>query len=128
MANFLLDSDILIWILRGQRETIETMEHLRSDDNNTFGCSSLTVLEIWTGARAGEEKKTQALLDSIQIFPVNGPVARRAAALLRAAKKENNPREWIDAVIASTCLIESLTLVTYNRKDFPYSGLSLYPF
>lgn len=127
MANFLLDSDVLIWLLRGRAETVELVERLQRETAVALACSALSILEIWTGVRPGEERKTQALLEPLRAVPVDASIARRAALLLFSRKRQRDPREWIDAVIAATCLELRLTLVTYNLHDYPYRDISLYP-
>lgn len=127
MANFLLDSDVLIWLLRGRTETVELVERLQMETPAALACSVLSILEIWTGVRPGEERKTQALLEPLRVVPVDSSIARRAAILLSLRKRQRDPREWIDAVIAATCLELRLALVTYNLRDYPYRDISLYP-
>jgi len=127
VANFLLDSDVLIWLLRGRTETVDLVERLQRENPAALACSVLSILEIWTGVRPGEERKTQALLEPLRVVPVDTSIARRAAFLLSLRKRQRDPREWIDAVIAATCLELRLTLVTYNLRDYPYRDISLYP-
>ena len=127
MANFLLDSDVLIWLLRGRSDTVELVGQLQRETPAALACSVLSILEIWTGVRPGEERKTQALLESLRVVPVDVPIARRAASLLSSRKRQRDPREWVDAVIAATCLELRLTLVTYNLRDYPYRDISIYP-
>lgn len=127
MADFLLDSDVIIWLFRGRDETLQMVHQLRSQTQNPIACSAMSVLEIWMGVRRGEESRTQVLLESFHVLPVSGDIARRAASLLSSRRLEKNTGDWIDAVIAGTCLEHRLTLVTYNRRDYPYHGISLHP-
>ncbi len=66
-------------------------------------------------------------MESLQVVPVDASITRRAAGLLVSRKRQRDPREWIDALIAATCLEFHLTLVTYNTRDYPYPDISLYP-
>ena len=127
MAKYLLDSDVLIWVLRNRRDTIALVDRLVEEGGEAPACSALSVLEIWAGTRASEETKTAALLDALEAFPVTSEIARRAAELLRARRRSHEPREWIDALIASTAMDRRLVLVTYNQRDYPYHDLVLYP-
>ena len=127
MAKFLLDSDVLIWLLRGRAETMRLVDRLHGGTHVALACSALSVLEVWTGVRSGEERRTEALMESLQVVPVDASIARRAAGLLVSRKRQRDPREWIDALIAATCLEIHLTLVTYNLRDYPYRDISLYP-
>ncbi|KKT51071.1 MAG: putative ribonuclease VapC [Parcubacteria group bacterium GW2011_GWC2_44_22] len=127
MAKFLLDSDVLIWLLRGRAETMRLVDRLHGGTHAALACSALSVLEVWTGVRPGEERRTEALMESLQVVPVDASIARRAAGLLVSRKRQRDPREWIDVLIAATCLELHLTLVTYNARDYPYPDISLYP-
>lgn len=127
MAKYLADSDVLIWVLRGRRETVDVVSRLTAEGGEPLACSALNILEIWSGARPSETHKTSVLLDALDVLPVDRVVARVAADLLRATRRPSSPRDWADAVIAATALHHRLTLLTYNRKDYPYPDLALYP-
>lgn len=107
---------------------VQLVERLAQESGETLGCSSLSILEIWAGTRPSEQARTATLLDALDVFSVDGAIAKRAAELLRTRRDAGNPREWIDALIASTALQYRLTLVTYNQRDYPYPALALYPF
>lgn len=124
--GYLLDSDVIIWILRNRAETVRLVERLSQESPEPFACSALSVLEVWVGAKPGEQEKTATLFDGLVVIPVDGPIAMRAAALL-AGRKRSGPREWVDAVIAASALAHARTILTYNRKDYPYPEVALYP-
>jgi len=126
VASYLLDSDVLIWILRNRESTVRMVEELADHAAEPLACSALSVMEIWVGVKPGEEARTAECLDGLTVLPVDGELAREAAALLRK-RKRLEPREWVDALIAATAIRHGLTLVTYNRRDYPYSGVSLQP-
>ena len=125
MDRYLLDSDVIIWNLRGRIETTEMMEGLLADGGGLLASSALSVLEVWAGVRSGEADIISDLFSGFDVIPVNGVVARRAAGLLTAANRKN-PRTWIDTLIAATAIEYGLSLVTYNRRHFDYPGLKLH--
>ena len=125
-ARYLLDSDVLIWVLRNRKETVSLVQHLLRESGEPLSCSALSALEVWVGAKPGEETKTDILFSSLDTVPVDGKIARRAAGLLRA-RRTRETGDWVDAMIAASAMIHGMTLVTYNRKDYPYPGMSLYP-
>jgi predicted nucleic acid-binding protein len=57
---------------------------------------------------------------SRQILPIDGPIARRSAAL-----HVPDPRPERDALIAATALTHRLTVVTRNVSDFEPMGVAL---
>jgi predicted nucleic acid-binding protein len=125
MSRFLLDSDIIIWHLRGRREVAELLK-----DIQRFGlpaCSALSVLEVQVGVKKGEEEKTNRFLEALKIFNVNREIANKAALLIREYRANGISLELPDAVIASTCILYDLILVTCNRKRYPLPELKFHP-
>jgi predicted nucleic acid-binding protein len=125
MSRFLLDSDVIIWHLRGQKEVTEMLRDLQR-----FGlpaCSALSVLEIQLGVKKGEEEKTDRFLKSLRIFDLNMEIASKAAQLIRRYKVRGVTLDLPDSVIAATCILHELILVTYNTKHYPISEIKFHP-
>lgn len=117
MADALLDSDVVIWCLRGRQETIHSVRALTED--GLPACSALSVLEVELGMKKGEEEATFGFLDSLRVVPVTKAIAREAAAYIRRYEARGRKIDFVDAVIAATCLLEGFRLVTYNMKHYP---------
>ena len=125
MSKFLLDSDVIIWHLRGRKEVTEVLRDLQR-----FGlpaCSALSVLEIQLGVKKGEEEKTNRFLESLRIFDVDMEIASKAAQLIRRSKARGVTLDLPDSVIAATCILHDLILVTYNTKHYPLSEINFHP-
>ncbi len=125
MSRFLLDSDFIIWHLRGRHEATEMIRKLQNF--SLPGCSAVSVFEIQMGVKRGEEEATLRFLKALKIFDINWEVADRSARLVREYKSKGQTLGVADALIAGTCLYHDLTLVTYNRKYYPIAELSIYP-
>jgi predicted nucleic acid-binding protein len=61
------------------------------------------------------------------VYAVDRPVADKAAHLIRQFQKEGVTIAIPDAVIAATCLVYDLVLVTYNKKHYPVPEIDFYP-
>lgn len=125
MSRFLLDSDVIIWHLRGRKEVTEVLRDLQK-----FGlpaCSALSVLEVQLGMKKGEEEKTDRFLKSLRIFDVDLEIASKAAQLIRWHKIRGVTLDLPDSVIAATCILHELILVTYNTKHYPISEIKFHP-
>ncbi len=125
MSRFLLDSDVIIWHLRGRKEVTDMLRDLER-----FGVpasSALSVIEVQLGVKKGEEEKTDRFLRSLRVFEVNREVANQAALLIREYKRKGIKIELPDAVIAGTCILHDLVLVTYNTKHYPIPELKFHP-
>ncbi len=90
-------------------------------------CSALSVLEVLLGVKKGEEEKTERFLGSLRVFDVNREIAAVAARLIRECKPRGITLDLPDAVIAGTCILHELTLVTYNSKHYPIADLQVHP-
>jgi tRNA(fMet)-specific endonuclease VapC len=118
-------SPFLVWHLRGRREVTEVLRDLQR-----FGlpaCSALSVLEVQLGVKKGEEEKTDQFLKSLRIFDMNMEIASKAAQLIRECKAKGITFNLPDSVIAATCILHELILVTYNKKHYPISGIEFHP-
>lgn len=125
MSKYLLDSDIIIWHLRGRREITEMLKDLQR--SGLPGCSAISVLEVQLGVKTkDEEGKTNRFLESLKVIDVNMDIARIAAQLIRQYKAKGVTMDLPDAIIASTCILHDLILVTYNRKHYPISELKFH--
>ena len=58
---------------------------------------------------------------------MNRKIASEAGQLIREYKGKGVTLDIPDAVIASTCILHDLILVTYNRKHYPITELEFYP-
>ncbi len=117
MASALLDTDLIIWHLRGREHTRRWLDELKR--LGVPCCSALSVTEIVVGMRPKEETDTRAFLDALQVIPVSRWVAWRAGALIREHARHGITLDFVDATIAATCLVHGLTLATYNVDHFP---------
>ena len=124
MSSYLLDSDIIIWVLRRQQKTLELVREISRA--GVPACSPLSVIEILIGARPEEEEETRKLLQAFQLIPVDWAIAARAAEYIQIYQGKDDP-DFADAIIAATAVVHELTLVTYNRKHYPMPEIKLYP-
>jgi predicted nucleic acid-binding protein len=124
MSKFLLDTDVMIWHLRGRPEVTKTLRDLQAF--SVPSCSALSILEVRVGMKKGEEQKTDLFLGSLSVFDVTRQIADRAADLIREQKVKGVTLDLPDAVIAGTCLLHDLTLVTYNTKHYPMEELKFH--
>ena len=125
MSKFLLDSDIIIWALRGRKKIVALLEEIQK-----FGvpaCSPISIVEVQLGVKKGEEEKTSDLLNSLNICNVDKKIANLAGKYIRDYKKKGISLEIPDAIIGATCVLNDLTLITYNKKHCPFKELKMHP-
>ena len=123
MSRHLLDSDILIWVLRGKAEAISFVSDLLK--NEIPAISSLTIYEIWAGAHPSEEAAISSFLSAFRIVPVNVDITRQGAEYYKQFRRKGMTLSSTDALIAATAQTERLILVTQNSRHFPMSDIDL---
>lgn len=121
MAKYLLDSDVLIWLLRGRPQTLQRLEALEGP----FGVSVISRAEIWAGAKDPEYRQIEELFLSLTTYPVDPPVADLAGRFLRQYLRGHYPLQLANALIAATAVHHGLMLVTYNVSHFPMPELKI---
>ena len=124
MNHYLLDSDVIIWCLRGRKDVVDLVKELHQE--GLPGCSTMSVLEVQIGVRPGEEEDTSSFLNALSSYPVDIGVANQASLYIREWKKKGETLDFVDAIIAGICKIHELTLVTFNATHFPMEDISLY--
>jgi len=119
--NTLVDTDILIHFLRGRREAKNFLSSLL--DRSQILCSSITVAEIFAGIRPGEEEKTRALIDNLEVLDVTREIAEKAGHYRRTIRSQ--AIELDDCLIAATALTHRSVLATGNGKHYPMRDIEV---
>jgi len=123
MEIVLLDTNILIEILKGNDKTISKIEALEAK----LSISSITVMELYYGAlNKTELGKLEKFVSLFNIIELNENISKKATMLVKRYAKSHT-LDIPDSLIASTALVLNAKLVTYNTKDFKYiDGIMLY--
>jgi predicted nucleic acid-binding protein len=74
-----------------------------------------------------EETATEEFLKSLEYYHITWLVARMAGLLKRDYARKGTTLTSADTTIAAVAMINDLTLLTDNVKDFPMKELALYP-
>ena len=124
MADYLLDSCVLIRHLRGHQPTMDLFAALVLEGN--VGIATITRTEIIEGMRDHERERTLRLLDSLPAFPLDSATADLAGEFIRRHRQQGLFLDRPDAIIGATAVQGRCVLVTYNRAHFPMPELALY--
>jgi len=117
-VRYVLDSSILIDLLRGRREALELLVSLTNDRDEMWGVTPMRT-EVLGGVRAGEEDRTAALLDLLHWQDVTIEVADQAAALARTWRASHGAIGTVDYLIAAATSLIGGRLLTLNTRHFP---------
>ncbi|MBI1821188.1 MAG: type II toxin-antitoxin system VapC family toxin [Nitrospirae bacterium] len=119
MKNIVLDTDILINFLRGREKARTFLSSLI--DEATLHCSVITIAEIFAGMREQERKKTEELLDSLNIIEITKEIAEKAGSYKNRIKSQN--LELDDCLIAASAQSIDAILATGNTKHYPMTDI-----
>ena len=112
--SYLVDTDVLVDVSRGNRAAIAYVDSL----NNDWALSAMTALEFIAGAKNQREVGLIGrLIEVYETIPVDAAIGRRAYDLLKEYAGSHGLRTF-DSPIAATAMHERRTLVTRNRKHF----------
>lgn len=124
VTGVVLDSDIVIAWLRGDRSVAAALEELEDGGVRTY-CTPVTFAEVWAGVRRGEEHATDAFLRARGALSIDATVGRRAGEYLQRFAR-SHALELGDALIAAAASVHVLSLWTRNRKHYPMTDLRFY--
>ena len=122
MTAYLLDSDVIIEFLRGNKTTISLIHELADDG---IGCSVLTSMEVKRGLFSKQEKEAIYFFRAMKIYSVIPKIGDLAVDFIKEWRSKGKTLQLIDTAIAATAVTNNLTLVTYNKRDYPMKELRM---
>lgn len=120
---YLIDTDVLIWVLRGNKEYEELLQKLK--DQDTLSISTITIAEVYKNIFPAEIVKTENLLNEFQVWDVTSNIAKQAGFYRQQYSKELKNLSLMDCLIAGCANVNNLTLVSLNAKHFPMKDIQL---
>lgn len=121
LNGVLLDTDVVIEVLRGRSAVTRALLELERDGVPTF-CTAITWAEVFAGLRRGEEQLAEEFFDARGEVVIDAWTGRRAGAYL-AAHARSHHVEIADAMVAAAATTSGLRLWTRNRKHYPMRDL-----
>ena len=113
----LLDSDVVIEVLRGREAIAAALSALEALGVPTFTCG-VVVAEVFAGLRAGEEAATESFFSARGDVVIDGTTGRRAGSYL-ARYARSHSVHVADALVAAAAATAGFRLWTLNRKHYP---------
>ena len=123
MAAVLLDTTVVIDLLRGRPEAVSRLRALRAAGDRPYVCA-VNVEEAARGLRSGEEAHARRLFSGLSIAPLGEPEGWRAGAWRRGFAARGLTLAQADCLVAAAAHSIGARLATGNPRDFPM-GLSV---
>jgi predicted nucleic acid-binding protein len=121
MNDVLIDTNILIDHLRGNKFAVDLLEYIFKNNDKKY-ISTITRIELLAGIRTGEEKIIREFLDMFEEVEVNKDISEIAGYYMREYAKSNGLCT-ADAIIAASVKYTDATLYTLNTKHFPMNDI-----
>ena len=113
-----IDSDILIWHLRGGRKALNLLKNLRDGGEYELWAGAMQRAEILFFMRPDEEEATLLFMSQFRTAPVDQTVVDFAGTLYH----KWNPTHGIDindAFLAATAMTTGGRIFSLNTKHYP---------
>lgn len=124
MAAILLDTTVLIDVLRGRRETARRLHTLRTGGDEPYICA-VNVEETVRGLRPSELASAERLLAGLRAAPLEIDEGRLAGEWRREYSRRGRTLAQADCLIAAAAHAIGGRIATGNPKDFPMPELDV---
>ncbi len=117
-----IDSDILIWHLRGEKRALNFFRKLKKDKSIDFWIGALNRAEIVFFMRESEKAETMQFLALFSTASVDQEIVDSAAEIYQTW----NPSHGIDindAILAATVMKTGGKIYCLNKKHYPMSDI-----
>ena len=114
----LIDSDIIIWILRGKSDIKDKLEGFIKDIEEKVFITPIQVSEIYAGLKEKERIDTALFLETIPCVDIDYQIGKLAGEFLNLYHKSHGIT-LSDSIIAACSKIYNLKLWTLNKKHYP---------
>ncbi|HEY2930847.1 MAG TPA: type II toxin-antitoxin system VapC family toxin [Acidobacteriota bacterium] len=123
MSELLLDSDVIIWWLRGESPYDSLIPALLQRDSLFW--TPISVAELFAGARTSEEPELEKLFLILDVLAITAEIGRYAGYYMRRFSKSHGV-ELADALIAATAHSHNFPLWTLNRRHYPMKDIRFF--
>ena len=124
MNDIILDSDVIIEVLRGNEEVMEEVIRL-GKSGHTVLYTPVSKAEIYHGIREEEVEKAETLFFGCASVPITDTIGEKAGHYLRRFHKSHGTG-LADALIAAAAFINNAELFTLNHKHYPMKDVRLH--
>lgn len=121
---YLVDTDIIIWTIRGNSKYIKLLDKLK--DKSVLAISTVTIAEIYQNAFSSEFLKTEQILNEYISCEVTPMIAKQAGLYWQYYSKKIKNISLIDCIIAATTRENKATLISLNVRHFPMEDIKLF--
>lgn len=124
MSAILLDTTVLIDLLRGRPGATTRLRAVRAAGDQPHACS-INVEEVVRGLREAEVEAARTLLAGLWIVGLGEAEGWRAGEWRRAFSARGSTLTQADCLVAAAAASIGGRMATGNPRDFPMPGLAV---
>ena len=118
----IIDTDILIDLLRNKKETVAFITQLE-EKKTILSTTAVNAFELYYGAHKSKQsaqtlQATKKLIDRLVLFPLTPRSAQRAGLIYAELELEGQPIGLRDTFIAAIALTRKCSVATRNTGHF----------
>ncbi len=118
--KYLIDTDWIIFGLRGEKNIVSKLFELREDG---LAISVISLAELYEGVYrsadpVSNERSISDFLTGVSVLEITNDICKIFGKQRAKLRKEGRLIGDLDLLIASTCLYHGLILITNNIKHF----------
>ena len=120
MKRYFLETSVIINFLRNKNEGVEVVEGFEGELSSSLICLAELYEGIYRVKDKGRAEKgvLNFFTGLSEVFGLDRDIAEDFGRIRANLKKKGTIIEDLDILLAATCLVHNLTLVTYNPKHF----------
>ena len=122
MAAVLLDTTVIIDLLRGRSDARRRLSELHGSGDSPYVCA-INVEETVRGLMPSEREAAGALFGGLRIVPLTEVEGWRAGEWRRTFASRGRTLAQADCLIAAAAITIGARLATGNPRDFPMAEL-----
>lgn len=126
MAATLLDTTVLIDLLRGRHGATGRLRELRRRHDDVYTCA-VNVEEVVRGLHTDEHDAARRLFEGLRLAPLGRAEGWRAGEWRRAFAERGQTLSQADCLIAAAAETLGARLATGNSRHYPMAGLEVDP-
>lgn len=123
--RLLLDTDIIIQLLKKQSDVLERFISLHEQDVE-FYLSPIVIAEIYAGAFKNEHPEIEAFFNLCTRWTLDTNTAKQAGLFAAQYRKAYQGISMEDYLLAATAEQLACPLWTRNKKHYPMSEIDLF--